>query len=419
MKKIKLFAVLLIAVFTVSLIPATVNAESLKEKDQRFIQEYKDAKNKYLIAENAYQDARAKYKTARGKVKQFKGLDDKSEAFEKADKFLTNSLSVLDDYNEVLIVWAENIEMSPDLRQNILDELSWHTGKIQDLQAEVDSATTTDELITTALKIKEHWLDQRVSAKRITGRLLSSRSEHVLRRANNLADQLQEKIDEKVAIDALDTNNQYQTALNDYKADIVLAEEDYDKAVDRWQSINSIPDLAPLDKEAKQFSRDANQHLKDAHTTLVEMVRLWKDEFGTAPETEIEEDISPYDVVKGGTGQLIASGDGVALVDGNGKVTITGGEGTLKITDFSGDASIDVSGEGNMTSEGDTDTYTGFDGAATIEGTSIKVELDGINLQLVADGTGSVMMAGDGEFTIGDFSGAWEPAGIEIELGEA
>tara|TARA_Y100000310_G_scaffold341271_1_gene439908 strand:+ start:610 stop:1887 length:1278 start_codon:yes stop_codon:yes gene_type:complete len=416
--KTKILATLIIAVFAMSLIPATVSAESLKERDQKFIQEYNSIKAKYKTAEDKYKEARADYKTLRGKLDQFKGLDDQAPAFQKADTFLTNALTTLDNYNEVLVVWAENIRMSEDLRGNILDELAWHTEQIQELQAEIDAATTTDELIETSKKVKAHWEDQKVTAKRISGRLLSARSDHVIARANALADELQEKIDEKVGLGELEDSNEYQVELGEFKEKINLAEEEYDKAVAEWQGISSLPELNPADKKAKEFTRNANNYLRDAHTILVNMVKQWKDEFGEVPDTEIDPDAGKGVSVEG-TGTLVATGDGIATLTGEADRVVVLGTGTLKFTDNGGDGEIDISGTDpeDVIIEGDTTTYRDLTlGEAVITGSDVEIVFDGTGITFTAKGTGKVVLSGSGEYTIGDLRGTWKSQGTEIEV---
>ncbi|GEM_PF-1837867 len=419
----KIIAALLVAVFLVSLVPVTVSAESLKDRDQNFIREYNEAKTKYTALENEYKSAREDYKNLRGKVKEFKGLDSKDPAFLKAQLFLSKALDTMDAYNEVLIIWANNIKMAPELRESILDQLEYHTTKIQELNAELDAATTTDNLIETSQKVKTYWEEQQVASKRIAGRLLSARADYVILKADNLAANMQEKIDEKVALGELTTSNKYQTELDDYEAKVDLAEADYDRASEKWQSVTSLADLAPADKEAKQYSRSANQRLKEAHQVLVQMVKEWRKEFGTSPQTAVNESENPYEVVESGHGTVIANGDGLAKLSGSGKLTIVG-SGTLKVTErlnshFSGETKITIDGEeGTKEVVGNTVIYTGFNGEAVVEGSELIVTIDGTDVQFVVTGTGTVMLSGTGTWESGKYKGAWTPMGVQITLSE-
>ena len=102
----------------------------------------------------------------------------------------------------------------------------------------------------------------------------------------------------------------------------------------------------------------------------------------------------------GGTGTLTASGDGLAGIHGNGKVTISG-NGILWIKDYAGDANINVSGSG-IRREGPNGwiRYTGFNGQARVSGSSVTVALSGYDIHLTATGSGRFLLRGNGEYHV-------------------
>ncbi len=113
----------------------------------------------------------------------------------------------------------------------------------------------------------------------------------------------------------------------------------------------------------------------------------------------------------GGTGTLTASGDGLAGIRGGGTVTISG-NGILWIRDLGGDASIQVSGYGAKTElPNGWIRYIGFQGNATVTGSSITVALSGYDINLQATGTGKFVLRGNGTYTAERngtvISGAW------------
>jgi len=113
----------------------------------------------------------------------------------------------------------------------------------------------------------------------------------------------------------------------------------------------------------------------------------------------------------GGSGTLTASGDGLAGIRGSGTVTISG-NGILWIRDRAGDASIQVSGNGTKSElPSGWIRYAGFQGNATVTGSSVTVALSGYDIRLTASGTGKFVLRGNGTYTVekGSFSktGAW------------
>ncbi len=102
----------------------------------------------------------------------------------------------------------------------------------------------------------------------------------------------------------------------------------------------------------------------------------------------------------GGTGTLIASGDGLAGIRGNGTIHITG-NGILYIRDHAGDASIQVTGSGQRTElPNGWIRYLGFHGTADVSGSMITVALSGYDINLQASGTGKFLLRGNGTYSV-------------------
>lgn len=108
------------------------------------------------------------------------------------------------------------------------------------------------------------------------------------------------------------------------------------------------------------------------------------------------------------SGSIVAQGDGVAKVKGNGTATVTADNAKLVIKDRTGDAQISVTGydsvvESTFTNKnGRTITkwvYRGFNGEATVTGSRIVVKTRGVNIDLSASGTGKARLVGYGTWT--------------------
>ncbi len=114
----------------------------------------------------------------------------------------------------------------------------------------------------------------------------------------------------------------------------------------------------------------------------------------------------------GGSGNLVADGDGLAGIRGGGTVTISG-NGILWIRDQAGDAEIDITGNGIRSDlPGGWVRYSGFNGSAVVSGSQITVALSGYSIHLQASGTGSFVLRGNGTYSVTKdgvvvFTGAW------------
>jgi hypothetical protein len=113
------------------------------------------------------------------------------------------------------------------------------------------------------------------------------------------------------------------------------------------------------------------------------------------------------DVSATGIGKLQAQGDGIAILYGRGTIELSG-SGTLWIKDNAGDARIDVTGYGNREEFPDGwIQYSGLRGTGNIKGSSIRVVLSGVDIDLSVRGRGGAILWGHGTYDINGISGQW------------
>jgi hypothetical protein len=99
-----------------------------------------------------------------------------------------------------------------------------------------------------------------------------------------------------------------------------------------------------------------------------------------------------------GTGELHAWGDGMAGVRGDVEVTVTG-NGMLLIRDRGGGGEWTVSGTGRRRHlPGGWTIYLGFSGNVEAQGSRITVLISGYDIELWAEGTGVVLLFGEGGY---------------------
>ncbi len=102
-----------------------------------------------------------------------------------------------------------------------------------------------------------------------------------------------------------------------------------------------------------------------------------------------------------GTGKLTASGNGEATMSGDMELEISARSGVLTITDYDGNAEVDVTGYGTKEDLGNGAVmYSGFDGTAGISGSSVTVVILGNDIELTSKGTGSVGLRGYGTYDV-------------------
>ncbi len=133
-------------------------------------------------------------------------------------------------------------------------------------------------------------------------------------------------------------------------------------------------------KQVDNSQKETVKKLKDASKKLLDFVKDWRKESGGK-------------VAVRGTGTLVANGSGRAVIEGNVTVTLSGINGTLKV---SSNAAVTTDGTKEVLGNGEV-KYMNFT-SATIKGENIRVEISGNNIILTATGTGSAVLNGKGTY---------------------
>ncbi len=228
------------------------------------------------------------------------------------------------------------------------------------------------------------------SGKQQTGQILAGRVNYVLDSLEALNDDVQAKIN-VVKEDGQDVT-ELEALYADFKADVATANAEYDKAVGSFQKITNLTEADALFSEGREFLRNAEEATRDAHASLVKIVK------------ELD-DIKLDNVSVSGTGRLYATGDGEAVLDGNGSVdgkVSNNSTGSVTVVDRGGDATIDTNGTGNRSESTNAQgqkviTITGI-GNVKVKGTNVLVTAKGNSMDLITEGTGSVTLTGKGTY---------------------
>jgi hypothetical protein len=123
------------------------------------------------------------------------------------------------------------------------------------------------------------------------------------------------------------------------------------------------------------------------------------------------------------TSLITAKGDGTVALNGSGEVTIEG-DGVLFIVDRTDTATIEINSttqthHTQQQARGNTvHTYHHFNGTATIVGDDIAVVIDGVSISVSVSGTGSMLLQGDGDYTLDNQTQPWSDDGLTIALGD-
>lgn len=395
----------------VVLLPVTAAQQTLGEDEKALVEKYDKAKAEYLSSVTEYKNARQDFRSARDKYRDLRRPDNRKMALERAKTFMLRADIAMINHLRLFKVRVRITRaISDDEKAAILTEIDAYISWLKDKQDDIKSAETRKELAGTAREIRDKWIDIRVYTKKITGKILVAKTDAVISRAETIADRIETRIPELQA-EGKDTA-EIERWLEDFRSKIELAKQKNEAAKQKFEEIKGIDDANRLFRQGHAFIKEANRYLRGAYKDLKEIVKALK-----ASDSRI--DVS-------GTGRLTASGDGRAYVEGNGTVEVGALRGTMIV---SNDTVVETDGTGNRTTLDDGRVkYQGF-GSATVRGERMMTELSGNGIDLVAEGTGTAILAGKGTYTVcgercleGEVDGRtgdWRRAGVRIRIATA
>lgn len=117
--------------------------------------------------------------------------------------------------------------------------------------------------------------------------------------------------------------------------------------------------------------------------------------------------------------------EGAIEARGNGSVWVVGagwaefdlkGQGTLKVIQRN-NLRVTLRGSGTVIRQGLTTRYIDYRGVIRLEGDSMAASFTGGEVQLKARGHAEVILRGEGRYTAGGISAAWDAEGVNLTLG--
>lgn len=391
-KHLNILTSLVAAVFILSLFSGIAAAEKPGEQYEK---EYKEHKEKYENTQKKFQDAKELFEKA---LRQFNTKPDsksKEELILKTKEYLERAIDHTVSYLEVLKSSAENSENIGIIPFDVSKNIDAHLAQLEQLRTKVQQANTTKELAEDHRELKDLVIKIRLETRYDFDILLNNRIETFITKADNISTRID------AAIQKLKTQGKDTVKLEDeaarFNALVKEARDAQQKTNDLFANHSGFASNGTVtnNKDAEAFLRQADNSQKETIKKLKEASRQLQDFVREYRK------LSGGKVVVSGTGTLVANGSGRAVIEGNVTVTLSGINGTLKV---SSNANVITDRGTNETLGNGEVKYQGF-GSATITGSNIRVEVSGNNIALTATGTGSAVLSGHGTYrTEEDFS---------------
>jgi tetratricopeptide (TPR) repeat protein len=296
----KILAIMVLVLFLGSSLPLIEArpTQSLTGVRPELVQEYNQAKEKYQETKQDWERSRQEYMKTKqslrrtGTLKPTGQLEGNEEVhIERIKDFLTKTLKRMESHIQILEKWTEIVIEDENLKETILAQLEEDTNQLEIYQKQIEKASTIEELRTLGKEIKEFWKDVRIHLKRYHGIILSGKILNIIERSENASDKLHKKIDE------LDSNNkqvsEMQSLLVEYDDLIKQARERYEKAIGVYTQ-NAITSRNPLE-EIKDYLKEANKLLREAHGKLRQIIKLYRDYTGNFPEPSLTATNTEYE----------------------------------------------------------------------------------------------------------------------------
>ncbi|HEV8574053.1 MAG TPA: hypothetical protein VGR43_05025 [Dehalococcoidia bacterium] len=125
------------------------------------------------------------------------------------------------------------------------------------------------------------------------------------------------------------------------------------------------------------------------------------------------ENASAAETEVAGHGTLYARGSGLAVVEGDGRVTVSSwGHGQVIVC---GAEKIEARGDGRRVDlPGRCVQFIGFKGKIHAAGEDMKVTMEARSIAFSAEGEGRAFLKGIGSFKVGDVTGRWTKDGVRV-----
>ncbi len=375
--------------------PTLAYADTPPEQYKNVQEEYQTSQERVRDAQQSYQDSMEKFLDAKAHLEDSRTSGTIFDLKNATRNFLFRTIDYTIIRLEVLedsAIKAEEGDFAPFIAS---DNIGDYMDQLKDLEDDVEAAETREEFQAVIDEIRDTWQHANLESRYFTLGTANNRVDSFLERGESISDRIEAEI-ERLAEAGVDTEKLEQ--LQDENKDALQdARNSHNKATQFFDEHNGFDDNGVLED-----AEDAGEFLDEASSRMGETQQQLRDGYSMLREIFAElKQHRPGSADLSGTGKLIATGNGKATMSGNMEAKISARGGILTITDYDGNAEVDVTGYGAKEDIGDgVVRYSGFDGTAGISGSSVTVVILGDDIELTAEGIGSVILRGYGTYDV-------------------
>ena len=321
----KTLAILTILIFTISILPLNIFAETDSEISLESESDIEGNLKKREIKSDIKIQAAEKFKNSDAqfklksensaaleqkiiKLKECKNSDDieckeyKENAVKYAKEYLINLIDRLIAYlNKLTAKYETSEEITENTAQLSTEEIKTLLNQLQELKTKIEKATTRDEIISLSSELKT-LINQRIkiNSKLYVEKLKLHRIGEIIERIEHLKIKLNSVLEElKERGSNTENSERVNELVTKFNSLIDDAKSNYYKAVDVFEQAKEIRESNPeeakkLVLESHEKLKIAQQDLQEAHSLLVELYQMIKVKSGDI-KTECWQDKPSYE----------------------------------------------------------------------------------------------------------------------------
>ena len=382
---------LLLGFFT----PALAYAATPLEQYQTVQEQYQLSRERVQDARQSYQDSREEFLDARARLEDSRTSATIFDLKNSTRNLLFHTIDYTIIRLEVMedrAIRAEVGEFAPFI---ISDNIRYYMNQLKNLEDDVEAAETREEFQAVINEIRDIWQHADLESRYFILGTANNRVDLFMVCGESVSDRIESEI-KKLAGEGVDTGKLEQL-LTEYDNALEEAKDTHREVKEIFDTNNGFDDDGVLEnaEDASKFLDEANRLMNETHKQLEDTYSVLRGIFA-----ELKQHRSGYADLSG-TGTLTASGNGRATISGNMEMEISARSGVLTITDYDNNAEVDVTGYGIKEDLGNGALrYSGFDGTASISGSSVTVVILGDGIKLITEGIGSAVLRGYGTYKI-------------------
>jgi hypothetical protein len=375
--------------------PTLAYAATPREQYQTVQQQYQISQERIRDAHQSYQDSREKFLDAKACLEDSRTSRTIFDLKNATKNFLfhTTDYTILRlEVLEVRAIRTENSGFAPFI---ISDNIEDYIDQLEDLKDDVEAAETSEEFQAVIREIRDIWQHVDLESRYFILGAANNSVDSFLERSESISDRIEAEI-ERLADAGVDTS-ELDRLLGEYNEALEEAKDSHEEVKELFGTHNGFDDDGILEdaENASEFLGEASSLIRETHEQLKDVTAVLRDIFAELKQHR------PGSADLSGTGTLTASGNGKATMSGNMEVEISARSGVLTITDYDGNAEVDVTGYATKEYLGNGAVrYSGFNGTASINGSSVTVVILGDDIELTSKGRGSAVLRGYGTYDI-------------------